>query len=229
MELSVNSQSPLLSTINKVDKDKVEEEEKLASGKRINSAADDPAGLQISSRLSAEINNAQQTSTNSQDQINKNNVQAGRLSAINDGLQRANELSIQSGNPLNDSNAIQAELDELSAQINTVANEEFGVNNFLSGLDASDPAATQQILATSAEQVANTATAGGVSSSSLASQVSTYETTVVNLSSSRSQIQDTDFGETSSEQQQTALLLQSAVINKKDEEARKGLLVNELV
>jgi flagellin len=229
MELSGNIPSSSLSTINRLEQEKREEEEQLASGRRINNAADDPAGLQISSRLSTEINSAQQSSVNAQDQINQNNIQSGSLSAINEGLQRANELSVQSGSPLSDTDAIQGELDQISEQINTVANEVFGVEDFITGLDASDPAATQQILAESSVLLSETATAIGAQSNALSNQVSTYETSVVNLSASRSRIADTDFASTTNEQQQAALLLQSAVVNKKDEEARKGLLINAVV
>jgi len=229
MDLSVNSQSPSLSVIDRLRKEREEEDEKIASGKRINNAADDPAGLQIASRLTSQINGDAQLSVNAQDQINTNNVQEGGLSAISEGLQRANVLSVQSGSPLNDSDAIQGEFDELTEQINAVAGEVLGDPNFLSGLDASDPAATQAALETAFETISSEATALGAESNGLSSQVSTYETSVVNTSASRSRIQDTDFAQTTSDQQQVGTLLQSAVINKKDEESRKGLLVNQLI
>lgn len=229
MALSINQVSPSLNTINRIEKEKEKEEEKLASGLRINSAADDPAGLQIASRLTAELNAAQQLSYNSQDNINQNNIQSGRLNAINEGLQRANELSIQAANPLSDNSAIQSELDQLSEQINTVASEVFGTNNFISGLDATNPATSQQAIADANDSVNNLATVSGAESNALSSQVSSYQTQVINTTSARSSIQDTDFSSTTAQQQQTELLLQSAVIAKKDEEERKGLLINKLV
>lgn len=229
MALSVNQTSSSLSFIDRISKEKEDNDEKLASAKRINSAADDPAGLQISSRLTAEINQNQQLSYNSQDQINSNNVQAGGLGVINESLQRANELSVQSGNPVSDTNAIQGELDQLTEQINTIASEVLGQDNFLSGLDANDPVATQEALAGAFATINDTATALGANSNALASQVSTYETSVINVSASRSRIEDTDYSATSAKQQETEVLLQSAVINSKNEESRKGLLVNQLV
>jgi len=229
MNVSINKPPSSLSVIERLEKEREEQQEKLASGRRINSAADDPAGLQISERLTSQINGNAQLSVNTQDQINTNNVQSGQLSSISESLQRANVLSIQSGSPLSDNDAIQGELDQLTEQINTIAGEVLGDSNFISGLDASDPAATQATLETAFETINQTATDLGAESNALDSQVSTYETTRVNLSESRSRIQDTDVAKTSAEAQQTNVLLQSAIIAKKDEDSRKGLLINQIV
>jgi len=144
--LSVNQSSSNLSFIEKFNQQREDQAEKLASGKRINKAADDAAGIQIANRLTSQINQDQQLSFNAQDQANINNVEEAALSAITDGLLRAEELSIQSGNPLYDSGAIQGELDQITEQINTIASQALGQDTFISGLDASDPATTQSIL-----------------------------------------------------------------------------------
>lgn len=227
--LSVNQSSSNLSFIDKLNQQREEQAEKLASGKRINKAADDAAGLQIANRLTSQLNQDQQLSFNAQDQANINNVEAGALSAINDRLLRAQELSIQSGNPLYDSNIIQGELDQITEQVNTIASEVLGQNNFISGLDASDPATTQTILQDSSTLVNESASALGAENNAIVSQVATYQTSVVNVSASRSRIEDTDYAATSSEQAKNEILLQSAIISKKDEEERKGLLFNKLV
>ena len=227
--LSINQSPTNLSFIDKLNQQREEQAEKLASGKRINKAADDAAGLQIANRLTSEINQDQQLSFNAQDQANINNVEAGALSAITDGLLRAEELSIQSGNPLYDSSAIQGELDQITEQINTLASEVLGQDNFISGLDASDPAATQTILQDTSTLVSENASALGAETNALASQVATYQTGVVNLSESRSRIEDTDYAAATSEQAKNDLLLQSAIILKKEQEERKGLLFNKLV
>ena len=227
--LSINQPSANLSGIDRLNKKREDEEEKLASGKRINSAADDAAGLQIVSRLTSQINQNQQLSYNAQDQTNNNNIEAGALSAINEGLQRANELSVQSGNPIYDSGAIQGELDQIAEQINTIANEVLGQNNFISGLDATDPAATQTILQGVTNVVNESAARLGAESNALVSQVTTYQTSVVNVSASRSRIEDTDYSATTSEKEETKVLLQATLINKKNEDDNKGLLFNKLV
>lgn len=229
MASSINQISPSLNIINRLEQDKSKQDEKLATGLRINNASDDPAGLQVATRLTTELNAAQQLTNNSQDQVNLNNIQSGRIAAINEGLLRANELSIQAGNPLNDNTVIQRELTQLSEQINIVASEVLGTDSFVSGLDAADPAASQQVIADASDILNNLATIGGAESNALTSQISSYQTQISSTSSSRSQVQDTDFALATAEQQQNALLLQSAIIEKKDEEARKGLLINQLI
>jgi flagellin len=229
MNFSINQSSSSLSFIERLSKDREDNLEKLASGKKINSAADDAAGLQMANRLTSEINGFQQKNFNAQDQINMNNVQGAGLSAIDESLQRANILSIQSGSPLSDQRAIQGELDQITEQINTIAGEVLGDPNLLSGLDASDPATTQASVESAIASVSDSASALGAGSNALSAQVSTYETARVHVSESRSRIEDTDFSSATSEKEQLSLLLQAAVINKKDEDARKGILINQLV
>jgi len=227
--LSVNQSSASLSFIDKFNQQKEDQAEKLASGKRINKAADDAAGLQIANRLTSQISQNQQLSFNAQDQANINNVEAGALSAINDGLLRAEELSIQSGSPLYDNEVIQGELDQITEQINTLASEVLGKENYVSGLDASDPVNTQAIIEDTSNSVNERAIALGADTNALVSQVATYQTTVINVSAARSRIEDTDFAAETSEQEQNKALLESAIITKKNEEEHKGLLFNKLV
>ncbi|WP_223813306.1 flagellin [Colwellia hornerae] len=140
---------------------------KISHREKINSAADDPAGLQISNRLTAQINTNQQRSVNAQDQINTNNVQESGLAAINESLQRASVLSVQSGSPLNDPSAIQGELDQLTEQMNAIAAGVLGDANFISTLDASDPATTQAVLEDALASVSQSASALGAQYSNL--------------------------------------------------------------
>lgn len=229
MALSINQAPSSLSLIDQLTKKREEQDEKIASGKRINSAADDAAGLQIASRLTSQINGDSQLSFNAQDDINVNKVLGAQLSSIDESLQRANVLSIQSGSPLSDSNAIQGELDQLTEQINTIAEEVFGTPDFLTGLDANDPAASQTAIEDAFNTINDSHAALGAESNALESQVATYQTSVENVSSSRSRIEDTDFAKTTAEQQQISTLLQATIINKKDEESRKGILFNKVV
>ncbi len=226
---TINQSSANLTFIERLSQQRQEQSEKLASAKKINRAADDAAGLQIASRLSSNIAQNQQLNFNAQDQININSSQSSALSIINTSLQRANELSIQSGNPLADSNIIQQELDGISEQVNAIADEVLGQNNFLSGLDASDPAATQTILESASTLINQNNASLGASSNALSSQVVSYEAAIINTSASRSRIEDTDFAKQTSEQQKTEALLQSAILTKQNEEERKGLLFNQLV
>lgn len=227
--LSVNQPSANVSFINKLNQQREDQADKLSSGKRINNASDDAAGLQIANRLTSQINQNQQLSFNAQDQTNINNVEVGALSVINDSLLRAEALSIQSGNPLYSSDVIQGELDQITEQINTVANEVLGQDSFISGLDANDPAATQTVIQDTSALVNESASALGAQSNALASQVSTYQISAVNVSASRSRIEDTDFSSASNEKANNEILLQSAIITKKNDEERKGILFNKLV
>ncbi len=227
--ISINQSSANLSFIDKLNQQRDEQAEKLASGKHLNKAADDAAGLQIASQLTSQINQNQQLSVNAQDQANINNVEAGALSAINDSLLRAEELSIQSGNPLYDNSVIQGELDQITEQVNIIASEALGQDDFISGLDASDPTSTQAILQDTSSLVNESASALGAENNALASQVATYQTSVINLSASRSQIEDADYATITSEQEQNEVLLRSAIISKKSEQEHKGLLFNKLV
>lgn len=229
MAISVNQNTSSLNAINQQYTQRKENDEKLASGKKINNAADDAAGLQISNRLTAQINEAEQRGVNNNDNVNRNNEKTGGLAAINESLQRANELALQSGNPLNDKNAIQAELTQITEQVNTLAEDVLGNANFLSTLDANDANTTQDALASALASVNQAATELGANSNALTSQSNTYQTATVNVTAARSRIQDTDYGSSTAAQQQNQTLIQSAIINQKDEDARKGLLVNQLV
>lgn len=227
--LSVNQPSANLSFIDKLSLQREEQAEKLASGKRINKASDDAAGLQIANRLTSQIIQNEQLSFNAQDQANINDVQSGALSAISESLFRAEELSIQSGNPIYNTDAIQGELNQITEQINTLASGVLGQDNFISGLDASDPAATQAILQDTSTLVNDSASALGAETNAIVNQVSTYQTSVINVSASRSLIEDTDYAVASSEQETNEILLQSAILIQKKDQEHKGLLFNKLV
>lgn len=228
MPLSINTSSTA-NSFYRLNEEKDEKQEQLASGKRINDAADDPAGLQIANRLTSQINGANQESVNAQDQINLNNIQSAQFSSITDSLQRANVLAVQSGNPLADQSAIQDEYTQITEEINAIASEALGQDDFLTGLDASDPAASQAAIESAISTIATSASANGAASNALSSQISTYEVANVNLSASRSRIEDTDFAQTSSEQATLDVLLQATIATKKEEEERKGLFINQLV
>lgn len=229
MTFSINKPTLATSQIDLLAKMKLEQNEKLSSGNKINSAKDDAAGLQISNRLTSQINELNQRTVNSQDQVNLNNVTEAQLSSINSTLLRANELSIQSGNPLYSNSAIQGELDQLTQEINLVAEQALGESSFISGLDVSDPINTQLAINEALEVVSTSATALGADTNGLNSQISTYETSSINSSASRSRILDTDYAKDTSEQKTNNLLLQASLLVKKEDEERKGLLINKLV
>jgi len=228
MNFSIN-QTSSPSFIEQAQKKREEQTEKLASGLKINQAADDAAGLQISNRLTSQINGLNKQAVNSRDQINLNDVASAQLSSITNNLQRANELAVQSGSPLSDNSAIQGELDQLSGEINAIAGQALGNDSFISGLDAGDTAGSLAAIETALASVGEQASSLGAQSNGLESQISTYEVTSTNSSAARSRIRDTDFAQATGEQQKNDILLQASLSIQKTEEERKGLLFNQMV
>lgn len=97
--------------------------EQAASGKRINSAADDAAGSAISTRFNTQISGVQQAQRNGLDAQSLIQTEDGALSEITNGIQRLQEISVQQGNGiLNDSDraALNKEAEQVTAQINQV-------------------------------------------------------------------------------------------------------------
>lgn len=111
--------------------------QRLSSGQRINSAADDAAGLQISDRLTSQINGLNQSVRNANDGISLAQTAEGALDETTNMLQRMRTLSIQSANGSNsekDRIALQEEMAQLSTEINRIAETTtFGGSNLLDG------------------------------------------------------------------------------------------------
>ncbi|WP_130472835.1 flagellin [Candidatus Magnetaquicoccus inordinatus] len=110
---------------------------RLASGLRINSAADDAAGLSISDRMTAQIRGLNQAVRNANDTISLIQVAEGALSETTAALQRIRELAVQSANDTNvsgDRADLQKEVDQLIAEIDRIANTtQFNGQVLLSG------------------------------------------------------------------------------------------------
>ncbi|HHQ4498493.1 TPA: flagellin, partial [Aeromonas hydrophila] len=97
---------------------------RLASGLRINSAKDDAAGLQISNRLTSQINGLDQGNRNANDGISLAQTAEGAMDEVTGMLQRIRTLSQQSANGSNstkDREALQKEVDQLGAEINRIS------------------------------------------------------------------------------------------------------------
>lgn len=104
---------------------KTKSAEKLSSGYKINRSADDAAGLQISEKMRSQIRGLNQASRNIQDGVSLCQVADGALNETTDILQRMRELSIQSANGTNgesDRHAIQEEIDQLTKEVDRIAN-----------------------------------------------------------------------------------------------------------
>lgn len=111
--------------------------EKLSSGLRINRAGDDAAGLAISEKMRGQIRGLDQATRNSQDGISLIQTAEGALTETHSILQRMRELSVQSANDTNvnaDRTAIQDEMDQLTKEVDRIANNtEFNTQKLLDG------------------------------------------------------------------------------------------------
>ncbi len=94
--------------------------ERLASGYRINRAADDAAGLQISENLRSQIRGLGQAVNNAQDGNNLLSVAEGTLSVVTENLQRIRELTVQAANDTNGADQRQAINQEIQARIDDI-------------------------------------------------------------------------------------------------------------
>ena len=109
-----------------VNKSMEQSMERLASGKRVNGAADDAAGLAIATRLNAEINGINQGIRNASDAQSMLAVAEGALEQVHALLLRMRELAVQSANETNssaDRHHLQTEVDQLEAEIQRVADD----------------------------------------------------------------------------------------------------------
>jgi flagellin len=110
--------------VNQTNKDMADTMARLSSGKRINTAADDAAGVAIASRLSSEIRGTNQAIRNAQDGQALIDTAEGAHLEIENILQRMRELAVQSANDTNgasDRANLQIEMDQLTTEIDRIA------------------------------------------------------------------------------------------------------------
>lgn len=106
-----------------VNKDMATSMERLATGKRINSAADDAAGVAIASRLSSEVRGTNQAIRNAMDAQAFIDTAEGAHKEVENILQRMRELAVQAANDTNDTGDranIKLELDALATEIDRI-------------------------------------------------------------------------------------------------------------
>ena len=140
MSIYVNTNVTSLNTTNKLSKATNSLDttyKRLSSGYRINSAKDDAAGLQISDRLTSQINGLKQGNRNANDGIALAQTAEGALDEVHTMLQRIRTLSVQAANGTNttaDRTSIQGEVSQLCSEINRIAcKTTFGKQEILSG------------------------------------------------------------------------------------------------
>jgi flagellin len=151
--------------------------ERLSSGFRINRAADDAAGLQISDKLTSQIQGIQVSVRNANDAISLVQTAEGALSEVTTALQRIRQLAVQSQNGINSSTdrlSLQKEVSALKAEISRIgADTQFANVNLLSGTFS----ATFQVGANAGQSISvNISRTGGYGASGLSLSNTTVQT-----------------------------------------------------
>ena len=123
--------------LNNINKDLDKTMVRLSTGKRINSAGDDAAGVSIVSRMNSQVNGLGQAIRNANDGISLIKTSEGALTEVSNMLQRMRELAVQASNGTNNS-ADQATLDlevqQLKVEIDRIASStQFNSQNVLDG------------------------------------------------------------------------------------------------
>lgn len=126
---SLNAQRQLMDSSNQLNTSF----ERLSSGFRINRAADDAAGMQISDRMTTQIQGLNQAVRNANDGISVVQTAEGALQEVTTSLQRIRQLAVQSQNGINssaDRTALQKEVSALKQEISRI-----GQNTQFAGVD----------------------------------------------------------------------------------------------
>ena len=215
-----SSVSPSDFYMDQAKKRQEEQDEKLASGKRINTAADDPAGLQISNRLTTGISEQEAYANIYQNQVSLNNIESAQLQGTTDLLQQNQALIVQSGNGIYNSDdiaALQAQVDANTAAIPNAS--ELGVDNVdLNAPDAAQAALQGAQQATDANQAEL-----GASSNAAESAYRSTQAAIEAQSAARSRILDTNYAQSTSQQAQNDALLQSSIQSYQQQLASKNI------
>ncbi|MGR5502807.1 lateral flagellin LafA [Vibrio sp. DNB22_10_4] len=139
--------------------------ERLSTGLRINSAADDAAGLQISNRLEAQTRGMSVAMRNAQDGISMLQTAEGAMDEMTNIAYRMNDLALQAANDTNtadDRAALDAEYQQLGAELNNILdNTNFGGQNLFGTGGVMNGALEFQIGSTANEKMTFDLAAGG--------------------------------------------------------------------
>lgn len=171
--------------------------ERLSTGKRINGAKDDAAGLAIATTMTSDIRAMKQGVRNANDGIALAQTAEGALDEVSNMLQRVRELAVQSKTETysdTDRGYMNAEVDELQAQIGDIlANTQFNGVTLFSTTSGTDVSVTIATDATNSVTLTSKAIDGtNVSATALdVSSASAAATTITNVDSALDAISDT--------------------------------------
>lgn len=123
--LSLNTNIPAIQSINALNKTQdiiTKLQNQLATGKRINSAADDAAGISLSTKMNVRISSMKVAKTNVEDAISVVKIADGGLSGISDTLKSIRELIVKAKSDTNtaaERSAIQSSIDSLVEEVDS--------------------------------------------------------------------------------------------------------------
>ena len=210
--------------------------EKLSSGKRINRAADDAAGLSISEKMRAQIRGLNQAARNAQDGISLIQTAEGALDEVSNMLVRLKELAVQRANGTyndDDVSNLNLEMESLTDEIkNIFSTTKFNGSTVLTttadivisdngstsltinkttttGITSLTSAATVGVIETAITKVNEARATYGAKQNRLESTVRNLKTTAENLQAAESRIRDTDMAEEMSTFTKNNILVQA--------------------
>jgi flagellin len=150
--------------------------ERLSTGQRINSAADDAAGLAISSRMTSQINGLNMAVRNANDAISMVQTSEGAMIEVSDMLQRMRELAVQASSGTNsatDRTALNTEFQALGAEVTRIGgNTQWNGTNILDGV-ATSGAQNFQVGANENQTISHTFATIGKNSSTVTQNTGT--------------------------------------------------------
>ena len=164
--------------------------EKLASGYRINRAADDAAGLAISEKMRSQVRGLKRASDNAQDGISLIQTAEGMMDQQHAILQRGRELAVQAANGTNTSTdvaAINLEITQLKEEFGKIADRTtFNGKKIEQYKDGT----TLQVGANNGDTISVSWTAGAFTAASVGAtaDIASFDTDIVNLSTSRAKL-----------------------------------------
>jgi flagellin len=155
--------------------------EKLSSGKKINSAADNASGYAISQKMQGQINGLDQASQNAQDGISLIQTASGALNETTSLLQNMRQLATQASNSTttaSDRADLQTQFNQLADQINNIGNStQFNTQNLLNGGSSQNSGSVITEATASSIAMDGAATAGNIGNAQLVVNNQTFDLT----------------------------------------------------
>lgn len=195
--------------------------ERLASGKRINSAKDDAAGLAISMQMEASSRVLMVNIRNMSDVISQTQIADSALGSVSDILQRMNELDIQANNTslsVQDKDAINLEFKSLSDSITkiqdqaTMNGKSVFSGNILGISPITGDAGTASVeLKNALDAIGNSRAEAGAKLNTLDFQVQAMQVSYENQQAAKSRIMDADYAQETANQAKYLIMQQAGL------------------